>query len=88
MNAYSERVIQSIQNECTERLIFIGESTLKYALKQYEEFYNTERHHQDIGNVIPFPELPKNIPKGKAMCKTRLGGLLRKYYREEQEAAA
>lgn len=82
MNSYSERVIQSIQNECTERMIFVGEKTLKYALKEYQEFYNQERHHQGIDNNIPLQQHPKTIPRGKVKCKTRLGGLLRQYYRE------
>ena len=82
MNGYSECVIQSIQNECTERMIFIGERMLRYALKQYQAHYNTERHHQGIENVIPFPTAEHEIvPVGEIKCKTRLGGMLRKYYR-------
>jgi putative transposase len=82
MNGYTERVIQSIQNECTDRLIFIGERMLRYALKQYQEHYNTERHHQGIGNIIPFPTAePEVVQVGERKCKTRLGGILRKYYR-------
>jgi len=83
MNGFTERVIQSIQNECTDRMIFIGERMLRYALRQYQEHYNTERHHQGIGNVIPFPDNELEVAKvGERKCKTRLGGMLRKYYRE------
>jgi putative transposase len=82
MNAYCERVIQSIQNECTDRLVFIGENSLKYSLKQYVLHYNEERHHQGIDNIIPFPSQKDKPLIGKVKCKTRLGGLLRSYYRE------
>ena len=82
MNAYTERVIQSIQNECTDRMIFLGERSLRYALKQYQAFHNTERHHQGIGNKVPFPVEFKKPSEGEIECKTRLGGLLRQYRRK------
>ncbi len=83
MNSHTERVIQSIQNECTNRLLFFGERSLRYALKQYQKHYNIERHHQGLANRVPFPD--SDLPKpdtGQVQCKTRLGGLLRQYYRE------
>jgi putative transposase len=82
MNAHCERVIQTIQNECTEKMIFIGEKSLRYSLKQFEEHYNNERHHQGIGNIIPFPHQKERPSEGVIKCKTRLGGMLRRYYRE------
>ena len=82
MNGRCERVIQSIQNECADKIIFLGERMLRYALKEYQNFYNTERHHQGIDNVIPFPSKNEMPLEGKRKCKTRLGGLLRKYYLE------
>jgi hypothetical protein len=83
MNGHCERVIQSIQTECTDQMIFLGERMLRYALKEYQNHYNAERHHQGIENRIPFPQ-EKEPPStaGKIKCKTRLGGLLRKYYRD------
>jgi putative transposase len=82
LNSFSERVIQSIQNQCTNRLIFIGEKSLRYALKQYQMFYNTERHHQGIGNVIPFPSSGPILKEGEVKKSERLGGLLCQYHRE------
>jgi hypothetical protein len=83
MNGHCERVIQSIQTECTDQMIFLGERMLRYALKEYQNHYNAERHHQGIENRIPFPQ-EKKPPStaGEIKCKTRLGGLLRKYYRD------
>ena len=82
-NGFCERVIQSIQNECTDRLIFFGEHMLRYALKEYVKHYNSERHHQGIDNIIPFPEPDRKIiSEGEMRCKTRLGGLLKSYYRK------
>ena len=87
MNSHCERVIQSIQNDCLNRVIIFGERMLRYALKQYQAHYNAERHHQGIGNVIPFPVDPSlKTDRGEMKCKTRLGGLLRSYYREAEAA--
>jgi len=82
MNSHCERVIQSIQVECTDNIIFVGEKMLRYSLKQYQEFYNNERHHQGISNIIPFGDNKEIEPIGEIDCSTRLGGLLRKYYRK------
>jgi putative transposase len=82
MNGHCERVIQSIQNECTDRLIFWGDHMLRYALKEYQIHYNEERYHQGLGNVIPFPTQSDTPLVGERKCKTRLGGILRHYYRD------
>jgi hypothetical protein len=82
LNSFSERMIQTIQNQCINRLIFIGEKSLRYALKQYQIFYNTELHHQGLDNVIPFPSSKLVLREGEVKKKQRLGGLLCQYYRE------
>jgi putative transposase len=82
MNGHCERVIQSIQTECLDNFICMGERMLRYALKEYQNFYNNERHHQGIDNLIPLAT-PKAIqPIGKVKYKEKLGGLLKKYYRQ------
>ncbi len=81
-NSLCERMNQTVQHECTNRLIFIGENSLRRTLKEFEVHYNTERSHQGIGNEIPeFPDRIYNS-KGDIKCDKRLGGLLKYYYRE------
>jgi hypothetical protein len=58
----------------------MGERMLRYALKEYQYFYNYERYHQGIDNHIPLVERTDVEPIGKIECKERLGGLLKKYY--------
>ena len=82
MNGCCERVIQSIQVECLDNFICMGERMLRYALKEYQDFYNIERHHQGINNNIPLVEKIEILPVGKIGCKERLGGLLKKYSRQ------
>jgi len=56
---------------------------LRNLLGEYLAFYNTERNHQGLGNLIPFPKPEvKNInPSGKIIKQTFLG-FLNDYYRK------
>ncbi len=55
LNAYAERWVRSVKEECLSRLILFGERALWHALTQYEEHYHRERHHQGKGNVLLIP---------------------------------
>ena len=84
LNAYAERWVRSVKQECTSRLIFFGESSLRRALTQYTEHYHAERNHQGKGNKLLFP-LPQRPAKRRGVatirCNERLGGLLKYYER-------
>src|SRR5260370_704732 len=55
LNAYAERWVRSIQEECLSRLILCGEASLRQALTQYVAHVHHERNHQGKGNVLLFP---------------------------------
>ncbi len=82
LNAFAERFVRSIKTECTERLIFLGERSLQYAVGEYLEHahYHLERTHQGLGNNV-IDGLPERST-GRVMRLPRLGGLLNSYYRE------
>lgn len=82
LNAFCERVIQSAQKECSEKLIFVGENSLRRAIRDWLEHYHHERNHQGLENQIPFPN--ENVGKlyGEIKCRKRLGGFLKYYYRD------
>lgn len=86
LNAFAERWVRSVKEECLSKLILFGEASLRRALTQFQEHYHSEPNHQGKGNVLLFPcadELPKtSVPAIE--CRERLGGLL-KYY--DQRAA-
>ena len=42
LNAFSERWVKSVKEECLSKLILFGESSLKRALQQYEVHYHEE----------------------------------------------
>jgi integrase-like protein len=43
LNAFVERWIQSIQHECLNHFIELGENRLNHLISQYVEHYLTER---------------------------------------------
>ncbi len=81
LNAYVERFIQSIQVECLDHFLVFGEKHFDYLVREYLEHYHQERPHQGLGNRLISGEPPPN-GKGEIHCRTRLGGLLKHYYRD------
>ena len=82
LNAYVERFIQSIQVECLDHFLIFGERHFDYLVREYVEHYHTERPHQGRENGLITGEPPPALPdSGKVHCRTRLGGLLKHYYR-------
>ena len=75
LNAYAERWVRSVKEECLAKLILLGEGSLRRALRNYEAHYHEERNHQGKDNLLLFP-LPTPAVLGD---RDRLGGLL-KYY--------
>src|SRR5262245_1364264 len=83
LNAYAERWVRSIKEECLSRVILFGEASLRHALTQYVEHFHHERNHQGKGNVLLFPQVsPDPNRTGLIQCRERLGGLLKYYERE------
>jgi putative transposase len=83
LNAYSERWVRSVKEECLARLILFGEAALYRTLNEYIEHYHHERNHQGKGNVLLFPAVSRGTePAGPIRCRERLGGLLKYYERE------
>jgi putative transposase len=83
LNAYAERWVRSVKQECLSQLILFGEASLRHALTQYVEHFHHERNHQGKGNVRLFPAVsPDPEREGPLQCRERLGGLLKYYARE------
>ena len=51
-NAFAERFVRSIKDECLDRMILFGEASLRRALREYVAHYHTERNHQGVGNRL------------------------------------
>jgi putative transposase len=82
LNAYAERFVRTIRQECLNRMVFFGETTLRQALEEFVLHYNRERNHQSLGNRIIQPEQFFFPVEGSICRRKRLGGLLNYYFRE------
>jgi putative transposase len=83
LNAFVERWVRSVKQECLSRLILFGPDSLWRVLTEYSDHYHRERNHQGKGNLLLFPQIPdKSAQSGRPVrCKPRLGGLLKYYER-------
>jgi putative transposase len=82
LNAFAERWIRSVKQECLSKLILFGERALQRALSDFIEHFHSERNHQGKGNVLLFPasnDLRSNR-SARIQCRQRVGGLLKYYY--------
>ena len=81
LNAYAERWVRSVKEECLCKVILFGERSLRRALSEYVD--HVERNHQGKGNVLLFPrDTDIRHQQQPVRCRERLGGLLRYYHQE------
>ena len=82
LNAFVERWVRSVKQECLSRLILFGEGSLRRALTEFVEHYHVERNNQGKGNVLLFPstDTPQVGRKSAVQRRQRLGGLMNYYY--------
>src|SRR5476651_730758 len=82
LNAYAERWVKSVKDECLSKIILFGERSLRRALSEYVEHYHAERNHQGKSNVLLFRRVTQTRREEPVQCRERLGGLLRYYHQE------
>jgi putative transposase len=79
-NAYAERWVRSVREECLDHLLILNQAHLWRVLKRYVEYYNEARPHQGIGQRIPVT--PEQSPgSGLVAHRKVLGGIINDYYR-------
>ena len=66
LNAYAERWVRSVKEECLCKVILFGERSLRRALSEYVEHFHAERNHQGKGNVLLFPRSANTCAKVRA----------------------
>ena len=83
MNAFAERWVRTVKEECLSKLILFGEGSLRRAVSSFEGHYHVERHQQGRENRILFPAAADRIgaADGEIRRRERLGGMLNFYYR-------
>ncbi|MCC7146349.1 MAG: transposase [Phycisphaeraceae bacterium] len=86
LNAFIERWIQSIKQECLDHFIVFGQRHLHYLINEYVRYYHLHRPHQGLGNVPLHGLKPTAIPASpddvsRIVCRSHLAGLLKHYER-------
>ena len=82
LNAYAERFVRSIKEECLDRVVPLGEDHLRLLAREYVEHYHRERNHQGLDNrLLQQAPLPQRAAT-HVQRRDRLGGLLNFYHRE------
>jgi transposase InsO family protein len=84
-NAFIERWIQSIKQECLQNFIVFGQKHFDLIVAEYTGYYNDLRPHQSLNNkplTGEWGEVDDPLKKSEqVVCNTRLGGLLTHYVR-------
>jgi transposase InsO family protein len=80
-NAFSERWVRMVREECLDRLFILGEGHLRRVLVAYVDYYNHARPHQGLQQQAPIP-FPQASAEGAIHCRDVLGGILHDDHRE------
>ena len=75
-NACTERFVRTIKDSCLERMVLIGEGSLRRAGREFVAHYHHERNHQGLDNRLILPLSTAPPPRGRVPCRQRLGGML------------
>jgi Integrase core domain len=75
LNAFAERFVRSIKEECLSRMIFVGPASLQHAVRQFMAHYHSERNHQGLENRLPQPASVTALPHHPVQRRQRLGGI-------------
>ena len=79
-NAYAERFVRSVKEECLNRIVPLGERHLRRTLQEFATHYHRERNHQGRGNEL-IEGRPEQRAIGVVRRRQRVGGILSYYYR-------
>ena len=77
-NAYAERWIRSVREECLDNLLIVSEAHLRHVLEAYVTHYNQAHPHQGIGQRTPIP-FDARSRQGPVQRRDVLGGLIHEY---------
>ena len=81
LNAYAERWVRSVRDECLSKVIPIGQGMLRRALREYVAHHHLERNHQGLGNALITPCAIVEGQERTIGRRSRLGGILNYYER-------
>jgi putative transposase len=78
-NAYADRFVRAMREECVDRIMPIGEGYFRRAMSEFVAHYHRERNHQDLDNALINAAPLRRV--GRVHGQSTLGGLLNFYRR-------
>src|SRR6266446_10140761 len=82
LNAYAERFVRTVKENCVEQMIFFGEESLRNGIREFLAHYHGERNHQGLENRLIAPIERIAAKTGTIRRRQRLGGMLNYHYRD------
>jgi len=74
LNPYAEGWVGTIKRECVDHFIVFGERHLRYLVREYLDYYNSERAHPTLAERAHWSWSPHNLSR-RLTRFNRLGGL-------------
>ncbi|HUY50036.1 MAG TPA: integrase core domain-containing protein [Streptosporangiaceae bacterium] len=82
MNSIMERRIGSCRRELLDRTLIWNQRHLMIVLREYEDFYNTQRPHRTLSQAAPLRPLPDSVADldhSRVQRRDRAGGMIHEY---------
>ena len=79
-NAYAERFVRSIKEECLDRVLPLGERHLRYLIREFVEHYHWSATIRGSG-TSSIDQPSAQAATGYIRRRQRAGGVLSYYYR-------
>ena len=79
-NAYAERFVGSVKEECLNRIVPLGERHLRRTLHQFAAHYQPRANHQGLTNEL-IERSAERAATGVVRHRQRVGGILNFYDR-------
>jgi hypothetical protein len=81
-NAYAERWVRTVRNECLDHMLILGRGQLERVLREYVTHYNRQRPHRGIDLGVPVPDSGMtSIPPSLNVDRRDVrGGLIHEYH--------
>ena len=81
LNAYAERWVRTVREECLDHMIVLNENHLRWVLREFIHYYNGRRPHRALDSRPP--DGPADSPgEGEVTRRQVLGGLVNDYPRQ------
>ena len=63
------------KEECLNRMIFVGQASLRRAIGEFVAHYHMERNHQGVENQLLQPRAKPSVQSPQVQRRQRLGGM-------------